>query len=100
MVALVVLGIALMLAGLALVIAKNFVIKHVTSKPLGTLAPGFAATNTGYMLYAGLVGDFGLVVFAFGVGTVFLVVASIALFVFGSVLVIVGEVKTYRALQH
>ena len=93
-----------MLAGLALVVARDYVTRHVTSRALGSLAPGFAATRLGYVTYAGLVGDIGLILIAIDVAFrspagVWLVVLAIAAFFIGSIVAIGGEVRTYRALK-
>jgi hypothetical protein len=97
--ALTVLGITLVAASFALFVARDIIIRRVTSKSLGSLAPGFAATRTGFGLYVGLIGDIGVVALSLPTGNVYLVLASIALFVFGSVLVIAGEVVVYRRLK-
>src|SRR5919201_4211668 len=47
-------GFALIGASTALMVKEDFVVKHVTSKSLGSLAPGYAATHRGYYTYAGL----------------------------------------------
>jgi len=64
-----------------LVGAGDYVIRHLTSKPLGTLPPGFAASKGGFQVYALLVLAIGLVFLGVGVA---------------SVLAIRGEVATAR----
>ena len=94
-----VLGYGLVLGSVALMLARDFVIKHLTSKSLGSLAPGYAATTRGYYTYAGLVGDIGLVLLALHFGNVWFLLLTIAVFVIGSIVAILGEVVTYRALK-
>ena len=74
-------------------------IRNVTSKSLGSLAPGYAASGRGYIAYAALVGDIGLVLIALSAAIPWLILLTIALFVGGSIGVIRGEVTTYRALK-
>jgi hypothetical protein len=78
---------------------RDFVIEHVTSKSLGSLAPGYAATRRGYAAYAGLVTDIGLILIALHFGNPWFVLGVIALFIVGSVAVVLGEVLTYRTLK-
>ena len=92
-------GVVLVFASAGLWLARDFVTEHVTSKSLGSLAPGYAATRRGYNTYAGLVTDIGLILIALHFGIVWFVLLSIAFFLLGSVAVIIGEVVTYRALR-
>jgi len=94
-----VLGIALVFAAAGLWAARDFVTRHVTSKSLGDLAPGYAATKQGYNTYAGLVCDIGLILLALHFGNVWVLLLAIAVFLIGSAAVIIGEVVTYRALK-
>ena len=96
---LLILGVALVLASAALYAARDFVIRHVTSKSLATLAPGYAATRHGYNAYAGLVCDIGLILIALHFAALWFLLLTFLGFIVGSVLVIVGEVVTYRALK-
>lgn len=96
---LLILGIALVFASAALLAARDFVIRHVTSKSLGSLAPGYAASRSGYNTYAGLVCDIGLILIALHLGIPWVVLLTIAFFLLGSIAVIIGEVLTYRALK-
>ena len=89
----------MVVAAAALVFARDTVIRRVTSRSLGTLAPGYAATKTGYLIYAGLIADFGILLIAINYSRVWLIVATIAAFIILSVAGIVGEVVTYRALK-
>jgi hypothetical protein len=103
------LGVLLCLAGLVLLLnlfgAADLVMRRVTSQPLGSLAPGFAATRRGFRIYAALVIAVG--VLCAGVGmTVWSIPLAAILFVLGalifgvaSVVAIAGEVETYRALK-
>ncbi|HYM66036.1 MAG TPA: hypothetical protein VEW68_01975 [Patescibacteria group bacterium] len=104
-----VLGAVLSLVGLVLLAnlfgAGDFVIARVTSRSLGALAPGFAATAWGFRAYATLVLALGLVCLGFWAATwsgrqaATLVVAGAALFVIASVVAIAGEVVVYRRLK-
>jgi len=96
---LLVLGMALVFASAGLWAARDFVTRHVTSKSLGDLAPGYAATKQGYNTYAGLVCDIGLILLALHFGNVWVLLLAIAVFLIGSAAVIVGEVVTYRGLK-
>ena len=96
---LLVLGIALVFASAGLWAARDFVTRHVTSKSLGDLAPGYAATKRGYNTYAALVCDIGLILLALHFGNVWVLLLAIAVFLIGSAAVIVGEVVTYRGLK-
>ena len=95
---LLILGLVLVLASVGLWLARGFVIKHVTSKALGSLAPGFAATRRGYYIYVTLVGDIGVILLALRSGNLWFLLLSLAAFVIASIVAIVGEVVTYRAL--
>lgn len=102
-------GLLFVAAGAVLLInlagAADFVIRHLTSRSLGTLAPGFAASPGGFRIYACLLASIGAVFAGIGLidqaGSAGLYVAALGLvaFVILSVLVIVGEVRTYRALK-
>ena len=96
---LLVLGVALIFASAALAAARDFVTKHVTSRSLGSLAPGYAATKSGYNTYAGLVCDIGLILLGLHYGNPWFLLAAVAVFILGSIAVIIGEVVTYRALK-
>ena len=102
-------GVLLLVAGLVLLLnvggAGDLVMRRVTSQSLGELAPGFAASRSGFKTYAALVIAIG--VFATGLGIAgwsaltgagLMVVGGIA-FVVASVIAIAGEVRTYRALK-
>jgi hypothetical protein len=79
--------------------------RRVTSRNLGTLAPGFAASKKGFRIYAILVMSIG--VLCVGIGTIersvplaagLLVVGAIT-FGIASMIAIAGEVETYRNLK-
>ena len=89
----------MVVAAAVLVFARDVVTRRVTSRSLGTLAPGYAATRNGYLIYAGLIADFGILLIAIGYSLVWLIVATIAAFIIGSIAGIVGEVVVYRALK-
>jgi hypothetical protein len=106
---LLIVGVLLSLAGIALLLnvggAGDFVIRRVTSRSLGELAPGYAASPGGFKVYATLVLAVGVAVTGLelvdrsaliGIG---LLLLGIAVFVIASAVAIAGEVKTYRALK-
>ena len=93
-------GAACVIIAAVLGLARETVTRRVTSRSLGTLAPGYAATKTGYLIYAGLIADFGILLIAINYSRVLLIVAAIAVFIVGSIAGIIGEVVTYRALKH
>lgn len=109
MIAVLALGALLTLAGAVLLVnlfgASDYVIGRVTSRSLGDLAPGFAASKTGFRTYATLVIAIGLV--CIGLGTeawsgplaAVLVIAGVTIFVIASVIAIAGEASTYRGLK-
>lgn len=83
----------------------DFVIKNMTSRSLGSLAPGYAASRLGFRAYANLVVAIGIVLFGLGaldwprsLGVIIVLVGLVYFGVF-SVVAIVGEVRTYRALK-
>jgi len=80
-------------------------IRRVTSRSLGELAPGFAASRRGLRVYAILLLSIGVTVTGLGitlwsapVGASLLALGAIS-FVIASVIAIVGEVETYRSLK-
>jgi hypothetical protein len=85
--------------GALLALARRAVIRRVTSRSLGSLAPGWAATDHGYMVYAFLVVDLGVLVLAIGAASALLIVAAVIAFVLGSIAVLIGEVVVYRRLK-
>ena len=102
-------GIVLALAGLVLLLnlfsAGDFVMRHVTSRYLGSLPPGFAASKRGFRIYALLVIAIGLLFAGFGaaeksvaIGVALFAVGAVG-FVVLSVLAIRGESATYRELK-
>ena len=103
---LLVIGVLLVLAGLALLFnvlgAGDYVIRTVTSKYLGSLPPGYAASKRGFRVYALLVLAVGLVCAGFGVtGSLLpiaagLIVVGAVIFGIASVIAITGEVDTAR----
>jgi hypothetical protein len=87
-----------------LIVFREAVIRRVTSQSLGSLAPGYAASRSGFVVYAALVGALGLIVLSLDLMTrtaaaLYLLIAGVVIFVAGSIVVIVGEVVTYRALK-
>lgn len=98
------LGAALLLASLVLALRTDAVIDRITSRSLGTLAPGFAATRWGFAVYVGLVESIGLAVLGIGLSqrwpsTFNLFWVGSGEFVGLSIAAIAGEVRTYRALK-
>lgn len=82
--------------------AADYVIRHLTSRYLGTLPPGFAASKQGFQVYALLILGIGLVFLGLGTaasavtaGTV-LIGVGLTAFAITSVLAIRGEVVTAR----
>ena len=96
---LLVLGVVLVISSYALILGRDFVIRRVTSQPLGWLPPGYAATRRGYLAYTFLVFDLGLILLAINFENPWLILGAIGLFVIASITVIVGEVVTYRNLK-
>jgi hypothetical protein len=104
-----VLGVLLCLAGVVLLLnlfrAGDYVVRRVTSRSLGELAPGFAATPRGFKTYAVLVLAIGVLCSGIALTAVFIPLAAAALvigavtFVVASMIAITGEVDTYRALK-
>ncbi|HEY3195046.1 MAG TPA: hypothetical protein VGK42_07400 [Candidatus Dormibacteraeota bacterium] len=102
---LVVLAIGILLCGAGLVLLINLfgaadaAIARVTSRSLGDLAPGFAASRTGFRVYAVLVLAVGIAVTALALEILFVVALAVLVFVAASVIAIAGEVRTYRELK-
>jgi len=101
-------GLVLVAVGVALLVnlggSANLVIRRVTSRKLGDLAPGYAASALGFKVYATLVAALGIVVCGIGLSLaapipgVVAILVGVAVFAIASVLAITGEVRTYRAL--
>ena len=102
-------GVVLSVAGLVLLLnlfgAADEVIRRVTSRSLGELAPGFAASRRGFRIYAVLVLAVGILCVGLAATAIFLplgaglLVLGAVVFGIASVIAIVGEVDTYRALK-
>jgi hypothetical protein len=99
------LGVVLILGGIAMDGCRGWLISRVTSRSLGTLAPGFAASDRGFRVYSGLVRTVGVVLVSLwlmtlsvGFGGALLIIGAAGFLVY-SVIAIVGEVRTYRALK-
>ena len=99
-------GAVLFLAGFALLLnlfgAGDYVIRRVTSRYLGTLPPGFAASKRGFRIYAVLVLAVGVLCLGLAasawllpLGAALLVVGAIT-FGVASMVAIAGEVETAR----
>jgi hypothetical protein len=104
-----VIGAVIVVLGAALLFnilgAGDLVIRGVTSRHLGSLPPGYAASRRGFQVYSALVIAIGLVFAGFGLaessvglGAVVFGAGAIA-FVVLSILVIRGEIVAYRALK-
>jgi hypothetical protein len=102
-------GLVLVLTGLVLLLnlfgAGDFVIRRVTSRALGELAPGFAASRRGFRTYAALVLAVGVLCVGLAmtarfvpIGAALLVVGAMT-FGIGSVVAIAGEIETYRGIR-
>jgi hypothetical protein len=100
-------GVVITLAGLVLLLnlfgAGDYVIRRVTSKYLGELPPGFAASKRGFRIYATLLISVGVVCVGLGmtarllpIGAGLIVIGG-AMFGIASVVAIAGEVEVYRA---
>ena len=99
-------GILLTVAGLVLLFnlfgAGDYVIRTVTSKYLGSLPPGFAASRRGFQVYATLLIAIGIVCIGLGVsGNLLpigagLIVIGAVIFGIASIVAISGEVETSR----
>jgi hypothetical protein len=101
------LGLLILLAGgiLYTKVAADFLIKNLTSRSLGTLAPGYAASRSGIRTYSNVIASFGILVIGLGAtdwaGSVgaFVAVVGFVMFVAFSAVAIAGEVRAYRALK-
>ena len=93
------LGVGLMALAVVLIFARRPIIRSVTSRSLGSLAPGYAASEVGFCVYAGLVADIGFGVLGVAIGSAPVLLVAIVLFVLGTVVVGVGEFRTFRALK-
>jgi hypothetical protein len=102
-------GVLFFVVGFALLLnvfaAGDYVIRHLTSRSLGELAPGFAATRRGMRTYATLLLAIGIVCLGLGGITrnlavvAGLLVLGAMMFGVASVIAIAGEIETYRALK-
>ena len=106
MVVVLVIGVLLAVLGIVLLLnllsAADYVIRKVTSRYLGSLPPGFAASRRGFRIYATLLLAVGIVCIGLGLIERLLPLAA-GLLVFGavifgiaSVVAITGEVQTAR----
>ena len=101
-----VIGLLLALAGVVLLLnlfgAGDYLIRTVTSKYLGSLPPGYAASAQGFRVYALLVLAVGLVCVGFGltgrllpIGAGLIVIGAV-MFGIASIVAITCEVETSR----
>ena len=97
------LGIVICAAGLTLLFnlfgAGDHTIRRVTSRSLGELAPGFAASRNGFRTYAVLVVAVGALAIGLAMENAIVLTVSAVIFVVASVVAIAGEVTTYLALK-
>jgi hypothetical protein len=97
------LGIVLCAAGVALLFnlfgAGDYTIRRVTSRSLGELAPGFAASRSGFRTYAVLVLAVGALAIGIALENAILLLISAVVFIAASAVAIAGEVTTYRNLK-
>jgi hypothetical protein len=99
-------GVALSVAGLVLLLnlfgAGDVVIRRVTSRDLGSLPPGFAASKRGFRIYAVLLIAVGVLCLGLAATTWLLplgaamLVAGAITFGIASMVAIAGEVETAR----
>ena len=104
--AVLVIGVLISVAGVVLLVnlagAADYVMRHLTSRYLGTLPPGFAASRQGFQVYALLVLGIGFLFMGLGVAAsavtagIVLIGVGLAGFAVTSVLAIRGEVETAR----
>ncbi|MDQ6877446.1 MAG: hypothetical protein M3082_07055 [Candidatus Dormibacteraeota bacterium] len=104
-----VIAVLLCAAGIALLFnvggAADALIRRVTSRSLGELAPGYAASRAGLKVYAVLVLAIGVAVAGLGIADWSvargggLLALGVVVFLVASVIAIAGEVRTYRALK-
>ncbi|HAF18258.1 MAG TPA: hypothetical protein DCK96_00710 [Chloroflexi bacterium] len=99
-------GLVLIFGGMLMDVNRVWLIRHVTSRSLGSLAPGYASSDRGVRIYTGLVRAIGVIVLSLWVLSWsveiggLLLVAGTGGFVVLSAIAITGEVKTYHALKH
>ena len=85
--------------------AADAAIRRVTSRNLGSLAPGYAASPGGLRVYAVLLLALGVAFAGVGIAAgrpvlgFAVLVAGLAVFAIASVIAIAGEVRTYRRLK-
>ena len=107
--AVLVIGVLFALAGAILLLnmggAADLVKKHVTSKDLGSLAPGYANSPAGFAVYARLLSAIGVIFLGvaiadrFALAGLIVLVAGVVAFVVLSVIAVRGEIATYRTLK-
>lgn len=100
------LGVLIAAAGVALLLdlggSGRLVIRRLTSRSLGTLAPGYAATRSGFRVYAILLVTIGAGLVGVALAAVSAIAGAIvwaigfAAFLVASAVIVAGEVRTYR----
>ena len=84
--------------------AAAWLVRNLTSRDLGSLAPGYAADPVGIRVYGVLIAGLGAALAGAGLAGplplagLALLAAGILVFAVCSVVIIAGEVRTYRAL--
>jgi hypothetical protein len=104
-----VIGALLCVAGALLLIdgfgAGSFVMRHLTSRNLGSLAPGYANTPHGFAVYARMITAIGVVFLGVAIAGRFpfvgLAVLGVGVVAFAalSVMALRGEVRVYRRVK-
>jgi hypothetical protein len=107
--AVLIIGALFALAGAVLLLnaggAADMLKKRVTSRYLGSLAPGFANSPAGFAVYARLLSAIGAIFLGIAIADRFVLVGLAVLvlgavtFVVLSVIAVRGEIATYRALK-
>jgi hypothetical protein len=106
---LLVIGAFFALAGAVLLLnaggAADLVKRYVTSRYVGSLAPGYANSSAGFAVYSRLLTSIGAIFLGIAIadrfalaGLAVLVVGAVA-FLALSVIAVRGEIATYRALK-
>jgi hypothetical protein len=106
---LLVVGALFALAGAVLLLnaggSADLVKRNVTSRYLGSLAPGFANSPAGFAVYARLLTSIGAIFLGIAIADRFalaglaVLVLGVAAFIILSVIAVRGELRTYRALK-
>ena len=103
------LGVVIAVAGLALLLdvggSARWLIRNLTSRSLGELAPGYAASRSGMRAYAVVLVGLGVALAGVGVALssplpgLVAMGAGAVVFLAASAVVVAGEIRTYAALK-